>query len=250
VFEHFKARKLAIRCDARNIPSRRVAESLGLTLDVRARNDSIGTDGSVRTTLFFSLLAGDAAALTASWPDEHVRLHFDPTDSLAAAPLPEDSDELDESPAFPRPVSIESDRLLLRPVAGRSNRLELQALDKMTGASVGGGTLYESAGDVPAIDIDWWLDRVDGDQLLEAELAGTLARFAFEAWRARRVGAWTPASNVAAGQTAEQLGFHFEGIMRHEYCLQLDAPPADWAVYSLVPDDLPVSLPEIAFTLG
>lgn len=55
--------RLEIRCDARNLRSAAVAERLGFLREAALRNHSLAPDGSLRTTLVYSLVPGDAA-----WP--------------------------------------------------------------------------------------------------------------------------------------------------------------------------------------
>lgn len=295
VFEHFKARKLTIRCDVRNHGSRHVAEALGLTLDVRARNDSIGTDGTVRTTLFFSLLAREAEALIASWPAQHYALQFD--ESAAAISFTPSSDKETASPeaaAYARPVVIESDRLVLRsPIVEDApawfdliersradleewmsdfksihsveeaeaalreseentearSRYDLFAFEKETGALIGGGALHGFVWSVPAVEIDWWLDSTQTGKGYATEIGGMQAQFVFHAWHARRVEVWAEPSNTGSVRVAERLGCQYEGTTRSEYP-NADGRLSGWAIYSLVPDDLPAltqPLPSITF---
>ena len=55
-FETVGARRIFIRCDARNTRSRRVAERAGYELEAELRNDAVGTDGELRNTLIFARL--------------------------------------------------------------------------------------------------------------------------------------------------------------------------------------------------
>ena len=56
-FRILKANRVEIRCDARNLRSRRVAERAGYHLDARLKNDVVARDGDLRTTLIFSRLS-------------------------------------------------------------------------------------------------------------------------------------------------------------------------------------------------
>lgn len=295
VFEHFNGHKLSIRCDARNDASRHVAESLGLTLDVRARNDSIGTDGTIRTTLFFSLLASEAAALMASWSEEHFQLHFnDAAKPIYFSPPAEREEPSPEAASYACPVSIESERLLLRPPeisdapawlelversrneletwmrdfkrihtleeaeaelrqsrknAGERSRYDLFAFDKATGALIGGGALHGFVWNVPAVEIDWWLDSAQTGKGYATEIGALQAQFAFRAWNAQRIEVWIEPANEGSIRVATRLGFHYEGITRSEYPSP-DGQLSGWAIYSLIPDDLPAltrPLPDICF---
>ena len=55
-FETLGANRVQIRCDARNERSRRVAEGSGFVFEGRHRRDALALDGTLRDTLFFSLL--------------------------------------------------------------------------------------------------------------------------------------------------------------------------------------------------
>jgi RimJ/RimL family protein N-acetyltransferase len=117
VFQHFNANKLALRCDARNDASRRVAESIGFQLDRRARHESIATDGSLRDTLFFSLLPNEAEKLIASWGPERFKLILpvDQTPRPFEPQIESDGPIPDVALAFALPVCIETPRLIVRP---------------------------------------------------------------------------------------------------------------------------------------
>lgn len=56
-FESLGAARLEIRCDPRNVRSRRVAEALGFRLEGTLRCESRGPDGSLRDTLVFARTA-------------------------------------------------------------------------------------------------------------------------------------------------------------------------------------------------
>ena len=58
-FNEMSANRVEIRCDARNIPSRRVAERAGYRFEARLQSDDRANDGSLRDTLIFVLLAED-----------------------------------------------------------------------------------------------------------------------------------------------------------------------------------------------
>ncbi|HTE21104.1 MAG TPA: GNAT family protein [Armatimonadota bacterium] len=62
-FEVLGARRVEIRCDARNGPSRRVAERVGYRLEGTLRSDDLSPDGEPRDTLVFSLLPEEYASL-------------------------------------------------------------------------------------------------------------------------------------------------------------------------------------------
>lgn len=53
-FGPLDARRVEIRCDARNVKSRAVAERCGFALEGVLRNDGLGVDGAVRDTCVYS----------------------------------------------------------------------------------------------------------------------------------------------------------------------------------------------------
>jgi RimJ/RimL family protein N-acetyltransferase len=58
-FNEMTANRVQIRCDARNILSRRVAERAGYRLEAQLRSDDRANDGSLRDTAIYVLLAED-----------------------------------------------------------------------------------------------------------------------------------------------------------------------------------------------
>ncbi|QIN82281.1 GNAT family N-acetyltransferase [Rubrobacter tropicus] len=58
-FDTLDAKRVEILCDPLNRPSARVAERAGFRLEGELRNESVGTDGSIRNTLVFSLTPND-----------------------------------------------------------------------------------------------------------------------------------------------------------------------------------------------
>jgi RimJ/RimL family protein N-acetyltransferase len=55
-FETLGARRVEIRCDARNERSRRVAERSGFELEATLRNHAVAVDGELRDTLIYARL--------------------------------------------------------------------------------------------------------------------------------------------------------------------------------------------------
>jgi RimJ/RimL family protein N-acetyltransferase len=55
-FETFDAKRIEIRCDARNERSRRVAERAGFRLEAKLVNECRALDGSLRTTMVYALV--------------------------------------------------------------------------------------------------------------------------------------------------------------------------------------------------
>ena len=56
---HLQARRVALRCDARNDASRRVAERAGFALEGRLRNVRLAPDGSVSDELIYAIVPAD-----------------------------------------------------------------------------------------------------------------------------------------------------------------------------------------------
>lgn len=67
LFDGLAARRVFIRCDARNARSKAVAERLGFTFEGCHRHDEIGTDGSLRDSLVYALIPDDFARVRAGW---------------------------------------------------------------------------------------------------------------------------------------------------------------------------------------
>ena len=68
-FEWLDARRLEIRCDATNERSRRVAERAGFVFEGTLRNDSLTSNGEVRSSLIFSLIPEDYARIRGETSD-------------------------------------------------------------------------------------------------------------------------------------------------------------------------------------
>jgi RimJ/RimL family protein N-acetyltransferase len=56
-FQHLKAKRVEIRCDAENARSAAVAKRCGFLLEGTLRNDDLAVDGSLRDTLIFSKIS-------------------------------------------------------------------------------------------------------------------------------------------------------------------------------------------------
>ncbi len=68
-FEQLGANRVEIRCDVRNVRSRRVAERCGYVLEGTMRRDALATDGRLRDTLVFSLVREEYEALAPAWEE-------------------------------------------------------------------------------------------------------------------------------------------------------------------------------------
>ncbi len=62
-FEIMGANRIEIRCDERNVRSRRVAERAGYRLEGTLKNDMVAPGGELRHTLIFALTPEDYAAM-------------------------------------------------------------------------------------------------------------------------------------------------------------------------------------------
>lgn len=63
-FKVFGANRIEIRCDARNLRSRGVAERAGYTLEVTLHNDMVAPDGKLRDTLVYALFPEENARVS------------------------------------------------------------------------------------------------------------------------------------------------------------------------------------------
>jgi RimJ/RimL family protein N-acetyltransferase len=63
-FEVFGAHRIEIRCDARNLRSRRVAEQAGYFLEATLKNHRVAPDGKLRDTLIYTLFPEEYARLS------------------------------------------------------------------------------------------------------------------------------------------------------------------------------------------
>ena len=66
-FDRLGARRVMIRCDARNVRSARVPERVGYVREARLRCETIATDGAIRDTLVYAMIREDYERARASW---------------------------------------------------------------------------------------------------------------------------------------------------------------------------------------
>lgn len=59
-FETLGAKRVEIRCDSKNVKSRRVPDRLGFKLEGTLRNSTLSTSGELRDTLVFAKIRDDA----------------------------------------------------------------------------------------------------------------------------------------------------------------------------------------------
>jgi len=155
-------------------------------------------------------------------------------------------------PTFRRVTTIDHARTLCaEAVANADARREfpLLAFTRDTGELIGGGEIHEVKWDVPAAEIDWWLDDGQTGRGYATEIGAAQLRFLMEAWSANRVEVWCEAANLPSRRVAERIGFTHEGIIRQEYP-GANAPFADYAIASVIPADyerIAPTLPPVHF---
>jgi RimJ/RimL family protein N-acetyltransferase len=110
-------------------------------------------------------------------------------------------------------------------------------VDAVTGEVLGGlGTRWSETGDVA--EVGYWIRRDARGRGLTARALVLLARWAVERGAAR-VQLRADISNTASRRVAEKAGFQFEGVLRSERWSPRQQRRWDWAMYSLLPDELP-----------
>ena len=121
VFAQRGGNRLWLTCDSRNDRSRHVAESTGMQFEAHFRNDARATDGTLRDTFVFGMLASDYERLLPTWPAESFNLR--PGQTTISPPSTsryDDEEEMLSDPVltahYPNPRAIESPRLRLRVV--------------------------------------------------------------------------------------------------------------------------------------
>lgn len=67
-FEGLEARRVEVRCDARNTRSARVAERQGYVLEGRLRHDMRDPAGEPRDTLVYAMIPVDYERAHEAWP--------------------------------------------------------------------------------------------------------------------------------------------------------------------------------------
>lgn len=129
-FQQLGAHKLALRCDSRNDASRKVAESTGFQRDRTGRHDAIATDGTVRDSLYFSLITEEAEQLISAWGDEPYRLILPDRWEERRFEPPTESTPPTLNVAPDRPDRIETERLFIRPATVDDAPLLFAAIDR------------------------------------------------------------------------------------------------------------------------
>jgi RimJ/RimL family protein N-acetyltransferase len=281
VFERFQGTRIWITCDSRNERSRQIPEALGFRQEACCRNDSRATDGSLRDTLVYGMMVDEFPGAVQTWPVERFELALSEIDTPTESANDDEDTASEQGVDFPRPLLIESPRLLLRrpeitdapelfALVERSrahfqpwfrwtrrvqsiadaesicvltdqrwrerSAYELLAFDRETGAMVGGGNVHAFRWEVPAVEIDWWLDAAQTGKGFATEIGGALLRFVMETWVANRAEIWVQDSNAASRAVGKRLGFTEEGIIRFDHP-DADGRPANWAISSVIPSE-------------
>jgi RimJ/RimL family protein N-acetyltransferase len=106
-----------------------------------------------------------------------------------------------------------------------------------SGRYLGGTGLHEPDWELRSFEIGYWLRATATGQGYATEAVSLLVDLAFAHLDARRVEIRCDTRNDASRRVAERAGFVLEGTLRNA-ALASDGRPADWLVFSLVPDDL------------
>jgi RimJ/RimL family protein N-acetyltransferase len=109
------------------------------------------------------------------------------------------------------------------------------------GRLLGGTGLHGIDWGVPRFEIGYWCRSTEVGRGYVTEAVRAVARFAFDALRARRVEVRMAKDNLRSRAVAERAGFTFEGVLRAD-SLDPQGRPRDTAVYARVrgveePDD-------------
>ncbi|MDQ6833081.1 MAG: GNAT family N-acetyltransferase, partial [Chloroflexota bacterium] len=67
LFDAMGAERVMIRCDARNVRSKNVAERLGFPFEGTMRHDTLDPTGVIRDTLVYAMIPEDFARVRQSW---------------------------------------------------------------------------------------------------------------------------------------------------------------------------------------
>lgn len=100
------------------------------------------------------------------------------------------------------------------------------------------GTLLGSVGlhridwSVPAFEVGYWCATAHTGHGYVTEAVQAMARYVFDELAAERLSLHADTRNKSSRAVAERLGFHLDGVLRHD-CRDNDGKPADTAIYSL-----------------
>lgn len=136
--------------------------------------------------------------------------------------------------------TLDQSELTCRQLAARfAQRTDLtlfmfeRAADGAVGRLVGGTGLHRMDWNVPRFEIGYWCRASAQGRGFATEAVRTLARFAFDALRARRVELRMASTNTKSRAVAERCGFTLEGTLRQD-SIGVDGRPRDTMVYARV----------------
>lgn len=132
--------------------------------------------------------------------------------------------------------SVEQSELVCRQMAvhfAQRSDLPMFIFDRGTGHFIGGTGLHRFDWSVPRFEIGYWVRHSAQGRGLVTEAVQTLARFAFDGLRARRVEVRMSSANQRSRAVAERCGFTLEGVLRQD-SLSTDGQPRDTVVYARV----------------
>lgn len=104
-----------------------------------------------------------------------------------------------------------------------------------TKAYIGNISLLNLRSDIRSAEIGYWIRSDRAGQGLATEASALTLKFAFEEWKAHRVILRAASDNPRSNRVAEKLGFHLDGIQRHE--LLLSRGWLDLNCYSLLEEE-------------
>ena len=108
-----------------------------------------------------------------------------------------------------------------------------RAADGGCGRLIGGTGLHRFDWSVPRFEIGYWCRTSLQGHGFVTEAVRTLARFAFDGLRARRVEIRMAGHNTRSRAVAERCGFTLEGVLRQD-SLDRNGQPRDTVVYARV----------------
>jgi RimJ/RimL family protein N-acetyltransferase len=136
--------------------------------------------------------------------------------------------------------SLEQSELTCREMALRfAQRTDLtlfmfeRAAGDAFGRLVGGTGWHRMDWNVPRFEIGYWCRPSLQGRGLVSEAVRTVARFAFDSLRARRVEVRMSSTNARSRKVAERCGFTLEGVLRQD-SLDVDGQPRDTLVFARV----------------
>lgn len=143
---------------------------------------------------------------------------------------PEISRWLDQ---VPQPYRLEDARAYLRGLGEQAFAITDAATGRVLGSI---GVRWNESRDVG--EVGYWLRGDARGRGLMTRALVLVSRFAFEHERAARLQLRADVENVASRQVAEKAGYRLEGVLRSAHWSERLGRRRDWALYSLLPDEL------------